>query len=104
MKKVIITGGAGFIGSNLVKKLLELNVEKLLIIDDLSTGNESNISLIVSDERVQFLNSKIEDIESINELFKDYDFCYHLAAGVGCLLYTSPSPRDRTRSRMPSSA
>jgi len=83
MKKVIVTGGAGFIGSNLVKKLLDLNVEKLLIIDDLSTGNESNISSIVSDERVQFLNSKIEDIENINELFEDYDFCYHLAAGVG---------------------
>lgn len=83
MKKVIVTGGAGFIGSNLVKKLLDLNVEKLLIIDDLSTGNESNISSIVGDERVQFLNSKIEDIESINELFEDYDFCYHLAAGVG---------------------
>ena len=83
MKKVIVTGGAGFIGSNLVKKLLDLNVEKLLIIDDLSTGNESNISSIVSDERVQFLNLKIEDIESINELFEDYDFCYHLAAGVG---------------------
>ncbi len=83
MKKVIVTGGAGFIGSNLVKKLLDLNVEKLLIIDDLSTGNESNISSIVSNERVQFLNSKIEEIESINELFKDYDFCYHLAAGVG---------------------
>ena len=83
MKKVIVTGGAGFIGSNLVKKLLDLNVEKLLIIDDLSTGNESNISSIVSDERVQFLNSKIEDIENLNGLFKDYDFCYHLAAGVG---------------------
>ena len=83
MKKVIVTGGAGFIGSNLVKKLLDLDVEKLLIIDDLSTGNESNISSIVSDKRVQFLNSKIEDIESLNELFKDYDFCYHLAAGVG---------------------
>ena len=83
MKKVIVTGGAGFIGSNLVKKLLDLNVEKLLIIDDLSTGNESNISSIVNDERVLFLNSKIEDIESLNELFKDYDFCYHLAAGVG---------------------
>ena len=83
MKKVIVTGGAGFIGSNLVKKLLDLNVEKLLIIDDLSTGNESNISSIVNDERVQFLESKIEDIESLDELFKDYDFCYHLAAGVG---------------------
>ena len=83
MKKVIITGGAGFIGSNLATRLLNENIEKLLIIDDLSTGNESNISSIVSDGRVEFLNSKIEDIESINELFEDYDFCYHLAAGVG---------------------
>ena len=83
MKKVIITGGAGFIGSNLVKKLLNQNIEKLLIIDDLSTGNESNISPILNDERVRFLNSKIEDIEDINDLFKNYDFCYHLAAGVG---------------------
>ena len=83
MKKVIITGGAGFIGSNLVKKLLNQNIEKLLIIDDLSTGNESNISPILNDERVRFLNSKIEDINDINDLFKNYDFCYHLAAGVG---------------------
>ena len=83
MKKVIVTGGAGFIGSNLVKKLLDLNIKKLLIIDDLSTGNESNISSIVNDERVKFLNSKIENIENLNELFKNYDFCYHLAAGVG---------------------
>ena len=83
MEKVIVTGGAGFIGSNLVKKLLDLHVEKLLIIDDLSTGKESNISSIVNDERVQFLNSKIEDIDGLDELFKNYDFCYHLAAGVG---------------------
>ena len=83
MKKIIITGGAGFIGSNLVKVLLERDVEKLLIIDDLSTGSESNISSVLNDERIEFINSRIEDIDNLDNLFSSYDFCYHLAAGVG---------------------
>jgi UDP-glucose 4-epimerase len=83
MTKIIITGGAGFIGSNLAKKLIDENIESLLIIDDLSTGNESNITSIINDERVEFINSRIEDIENINSLFSSYDICYHLAAGVG---------------------
>ena len=48
MKKIIITGGAGFIGSTLVKALLENGAENILIIDDLSTGSESNISLVLN--------------------------------------------------------
>ena len=42
MKKIIVTGGAGFIGTSLVKALLRNDVEKILIIDDLSTGSKSN--------------------------------------------------------------
>ena len=83
MKKIIITGGAGFIGSSLVQALLEKDVENLLIIDDLSTGSESNISSFLNDQRIEFINSKIEDIENLDSLFSSYDFCYHLAAGVG---------------------
>ena len=83
MKKIIITGGAGFIGSTLVKALLEKGVESILIIDDLSTGSESNISSVLNDERIQFINSRIEDIDNLDTLFNSYDFCYHLAAGVG---------------------
>ena len=83
MKKIIITGGAGFIGSSLVQALLEKDVENLLIIDDLSTGSESNISSFLNDKRIEFINSKIEDIENLDSLFSSYDFCYHLAAGVG---------------------
>ena len=83
MKKIIITGGAGFIGSSLVQALLKKDVENLLIIDDLSTGSESNISSFLNDERIEFINSKIEDIENLDSLFNSYDFCYHLAAGVG---------------------
>ena len=83
MNKIIITGGAGFIGSSLVQALLEKDVENLLIIDDLSTGSESNISSFLNDKRIEFINSKIEDIENLDSLFSSYDFCYHLAAGVG---------------------
>ena len=83
MKKFIITGGAGFIGSTLVKALLEKGAETILIIDDLSTGSESNISTVLNDERIEFINSRIEDVDNLDNLFSSYDFCYHLAAGVG---------------------
>ena len=83
MKKFIITGGAGFIGSTLVKALLEKGAESILIIDDLSTGNESNISSVLNDERIEFIISRIEDVDNLDNLFSSYDFCYHLAAGVG---------------------
>ena len=83
MKKFIITGGAGFIGSTLVKALLEKGAESILIIDDLSTGNESNISSVLNDERIEFINSRIEDLDNLDNLLSSYDFCYHLAAGVG---------------------
>ena len=83
MKKIIITGGAGFIGSTLVKALLEKGAESILIIDDLSTGSESNISSVLNDERIEFINSRIEDVDNLDNLLSSYDFCYHLAAGVG---------------------
>src|SRR5210317_49865 len=83
MKKIIVTGGAGFIGTSLVKALLRSDVEKILIIDDLSTGSKSNLDNLLSDNKIEFIHSKIEDIENINKVFQNYDFCYHLAAGIG---------------------
>ena len=80
MKKFIVTGGAGFIGSHLVKKLIDNGAEKILVIDDLSTGKLDNIKDFA---QVEFKNKKIEEIDNLDELFKDYEFCYHLAAGVG---------------------
>ena len=83
MKKVVITGGAGFIGTSLVKALLDNDIEKILIIDDLSTGSKSNLDNLLSNKKIEFIESRIEDINNIDELFENYDFCYHLAAGVG---------------------
>ena len=80
MKKVIVTGGAGFIGSHLVKRLIDNGADEILVIDDLSTGKVENINEF---KEVKFQNKKIEEIDNLTELFKDYEFCYHLAAGVG---------------------
>ena len=80
MKKIIVTGGAGFIGSHLVKKLIDNGAEEILVIDDLSTGKAENIKDF---KEVEFLNKKIEEIDNLAEVFINFDFCYHLAAGVG---------------------
>jgi len=80
MKKIIVTGGAGFIGSHLVKKLIDNGTEEILVIDDLSTGKAENIKDF---KEVEFLNKKIEEIDNLAEVFNNFDFCYHLAAGVG---------------------
>ena len=80
LKNIIITGGAGFIGSNLAKKFLSEGTEKILIIDDLSTGNKNNL---IGLDNIEIIESRIEDIKNLDDLFADYDFCFHLAAGVG---------------------
>lgn len=83
MKKIIITGGAGFIGSHLIEKVINTQVEEILVIDDLSTGKKENLSKFNDSKKIKFIDKKIEDIENLDEIFNGYDFCYHLAAGVG---------------------
>ena len=80
MNKVIVTGGAGFIGSNLVERLLKDGAEEILIIDDFSTGKKENLH---DSSKVHLVESKLEDINDLESQFKGYDFCFHLAAGVG---------------------
>jgi len=80
LEKVVITGGAGFIGSNLAKYLYENGTEEILLIDDFSTGSEKNIENFKS---TKLIKSRIEDINNLENEIKDYDFCFHLAAGVG---------------------
>ena len=83
LNKIVITGGAGFIGSNLVSKLYENKAEKVLIIDDLSTGNRNNIDEFITNGFVELIEKRVEDCENLEDLIKGYDFCFHLAAGVG---------------------
>ena len=72
MHKVLVTGGAGFIGTNLISKLVELNIN-VVSIDDYSTGSQKNHL-----DSVKYIDSDIESLDDVVE--SDYDYCFHLAA------------------------
>ena len=80
LQKVVITGGAGFIGSNLISHLYENGTDEILIIDDFSTGSRKNIDGF---KDLNIIDSRIEDIPNLEIKLEGYDFCFHLAAGVG---------------------
>jgi UDP-glucose 4-epimerase len=79
MKKTIITGGAGFIGSHLLKELLQRDYS-LTIIDDLSTGKKESIAPTLKKSNVKFVQGSINDLPLLQKLFKDIDYVFHLAA------------------------
>lgn len=78
--KVLITGGAGFIGSNLTERLLDLNWQ-ISIIDNLSTGKLSNLHKVLN--RVEFIQEDIQNDAIVNKLIEKSDLVIHLAAAVG---------------------
>jgi UDP-glucuronate decarboxylase len=76
MKVIVITGGAGFLGRNLCKRLLEDSNNKIICLDNLITGKESNIEEFMNNERFLFINHDI-----IGQIQLPYfDEVYHLAS------------------------
>jgi len=81
-RHVIVTGGAGFIGSHLVERLLA-DGRKVVVIDDLSTGSLENLSIVRNDPRLTILQSKVSECRQLIEFVAKADFIFHLAAAVG---------------------
>ncbi|NQV32679.1 MAG: SDR family NAD(P)-dependent oxidoreductase [Phycisphaeraceae bacterium] len=82
---VLVTGGAGFIGSHLVGQLLE-NGHAVWVIDNLSTGSLENLKEYQSMGKFTFIRGDIRDAELVQLVIKDVDHVYHLAAAVGVQL------------------
>jgi len=72
--KILVTGGAGFIGSHLVDQLIEKGYQ-VKVIDNLSTGSKENLN-----KEAEFFNLDIREFEKIDPVFRDVDYVFHLAA------------------------
>jgi UDP-glucose 4-epimerase len=88
--RYLITGGAGFIGSHLTERLLERG-DRVVLLDNLSTGSMENIRHLKSSERMEYHLDNIENRQLVAELVDDADIVVHLAAAVGVkLIVESP--------------
>jgi UDP-glucose 4-epimerase len=92
-KKVVVTGGASFIGSHLTEKLVSLGAN-VTVVDDVSSGNVENLSAIMS--KIKFIKKDLEYIEKneIKKIFRDQNIVFHLAAVHGGRGYIQTHPAD----------
>jgi len=77
-KNIIITGGAGFIGTNIARTLADDN--NVTIIDDLSTGKIENIQDLINENKIKFIKGSITDLDLLKKSFKNVDYAFHQAA------------------------
>jgi UDP-glucose 4-epimerase len=81
-KHILVTGGAGFIGSHLVERLLN-DGKTVVIIDDFSTGSLENLRAVKKSPRLKIVRSKISNCKELPKLAASAEFIFHLAATVG---------------------
>jgi UDP-glucose 4-epimerase len=79
---VLVTGGAGFIGSHLVERLLN-DGKSVVVIDDFSTGSLENLRAFKKNPRLKIVRAKISDCKELPKLAAKAEFIFHLAATVG---------------------
>ena len=90
--KIIVTGGAGFIGSHLVDSLVDLNYE-VVVIDNLSIGRIENINHHLDNPNFIFHKADITVFESIEGIFENTDWVFHLAA-LADIVPSIENPKD----------
>ena len=79
MKRAIVTGGAGFIGSHLTERLLREG-HQVLVVDNCSTGREGNLAHLFTSDRLQLVHCDVTNFQALKPLFKGVDWVFHLAA------------------------
>ena len=82
---IVLTGGSGFIGSHLSKELLKSSENKLIVVDNLLTGNLDNIQDLLDHENATFIQHDVQDHIEIDE---KVDYVFHLASAASPVAYT----------------
>jgi len=82
---IVLTGGSGFIGSHLSKELLKNGENKLIVVDNLLTGNLNNIQGLLDHENATFIQHDVQDHIEIDE---KVDYVFHLASAASPVAYT----------------
>lgn len=80
--RILVTGGAGFIGSHLCERLIA-DGHEVTVLDSVSTGKFSNLKHILDSPNLQVIEGSILDTNVLNLLIKNVDYVFHLAAAVG---------------------
>jgi UDP-glucose 4-epimerase len=80
--QILVTGGAGFIGSHLVERLLN-DGHRVIVIDDFSTGSVQNLRKIKKSPRLKVIKSRISECKTLGKWVEKSAFIFHLAATVG---------------------
>ena len=83
--RVLITGGAGFIGSHLAERLAGRG-DRVTLLDNLSTGSLENIEHLLGSGQVDFTLGNVQDRDAVEKLVEEADFVVHLAAALGVKL------------------
>ena len=78
LRHILVTGGAGFIGSHLVEFLVRENAGRIVVIDNLKRGRLANLAQVI--DRIEFINGDIRDRELMERESQGVDLIYHLAA------------------------
>ena len=78
-KKILITGGAGFIGSNLCESLLDLNNE-VVCLDNFTTGKRENLTSFLKNPNFTLMEGDIRNLQDCMSATKEVDFVLHQAA------------------------
>lgn len=78
--RVVVVGGAGFVGSHLVDQLIQEPVREIVVLDNFVRGTRANLSAATRDDRVRLVDGSITDLELLRELMKGAEYVFHLAA------------------------